>query len=421
MTGLVLMGIIAMLYAAVATQLDRFSLGAPLIFLVAGAALGPGFIGTMYVHFSAEPFKILTELTLALVLFADASTIGLSQLRADVGLPTRLLFIGLPLTIGLGTVLAVVTNSSIGWASAALVAAILAPTDAALSLPVITNPRVPVRIRRALNVESGLNDGIAAPIVGVLIAVIVAEDLHGPSWPIAAVKSIGYALLVAAGVGGIGGQIAVRATARGWSTRSSEQLFVIAAAPLAYITAVSIDGNGFVAAFIAGLLFGFVTRHGLVPAASYAETTGLLLSFAVWALFGASLVGPVLRSGWHGAPVLYAILSLTVVRLIPVALALIGSRLRPITVLFVGWFGPRGLASVVFLIIAVDDLRITSVKDVIVQTVVWTILLSVVLHGLTSKLGANHYATQIARVQPLPAELDQVKEPYLRRRNLNGP
>ena len=416
-----ILGVIAMLYAAVASQLDRLSVGAPLVFLVVGAALGPGFIGVLPVPLHSEPLKVLTELTLALLLFADASTVGLSQLRADAGLPARLLVIGLPLTIVLGTVLARLIDTSLGWASAALIATILAPTDAALSLPVVTNLRVPVRVRRALNVESGLNDGIATPIVGVLLVVIIAEDMHGPGWPIAATKSIGYALLVAIGVGVVGGRVAARAKARGWSTPVSEQLFIVVAAPLAYIAAVSIGGNGFVAAFVAGMLFGSVTAHRLVAATEYTETTGLLLSFAIWALFGAALVGPVLRSGWHGAPIVYAALSLTLVRMAPVALALLGTRLRSITVLFIAWFGPRGLASVVFLIIAIDDLHIIGIDDVLVETVVWTILLSVVLHGLTSRPVAALYATRIGQLQPRPSELDPVSEPYLRRRNLNGP
>ena len=421
MTGLVVLGIVAVVYAVAAAKLDRVSVGAPIVFLLAGTALGSGVLGVLDLSPSSKPVELLTELTLALLLFADASTVSLAQLKSDVALPTRLLLIGLPLTIVLGTVLAHLIVPGSGWAVAGLIATILAPTDAALSIPVVSNPVVPVRIRRALNVESGLNDGIATPIVAVLIAVVAAEESTGQNWVANAAKAIGVALAVAAVAGLVGGLLVAWATRRRWMTALSQQLVVVTLAPLTYIAALEFGGNGFVACFAAGLLFGSATRHRLHAATEFTETTGLFLSFLVWALFGVTLVAPILSHQWHWAPVVYALLSLTLVRMLPVALALIGSHLRPVTVIFVGWFGPRGLASVVFLILALDDLHITQLTDPLVQTVVWTIVLSVLLHGLTSNPLARAYGQHISAVRPEPAELATYPEPRLRRRSLGHP
>ena len=420
MTGVVALGVCAVLYALTASRLDRLSIGAPLVFLLAGAVLGPGWLDVLAVPVNSEPFKLITELTLALLLFTDASTVRLARLKEDAGFPARLLMIGLPLTLVLGTLLARLLAPSLAWPMAALIATILAPTDAALSLPVVSNAMVPVRIRRALNVESGLNDGIATPIVAVLLAIVAAEAVHGPGWVAAASRSIGGALLVAAIVGAGGGRLVAWARARGWTTSTSEQLLVLVAALLAYLAAVGVEGNGFVAAFTAGLFFGSASGHVLHEATEHTETSGMFLSFAVWALFGAALVGPVLAQQWRAAPIAYAILSLTVVRMLCVAVALYGSRLHPLTILFVGWFGPRGLASVVFLVIAVDDLGITQLSDPLVQTVVWTIALSVVLHGLTSAPLARAYGVRIGALRPPPSDLATGREPHLRRRTLTA-
>ena len=395
MAGFAVLGLVGIAYALCASRLERVSVSGPLVFTAAGLALGPAGLSRLDVPASAATVKTVTELTLALLLFADASTVGLRQLRRNAGLPTRLLTLGLPLTIVLGAVVAHLVLPGVSWSVAALIAAILAPTDAALSLAVVTNPRVPLLVRTTLNVESGLNDGIASPIVAVLIAVVAAEESPTHRWLTSAVKEIGVALAVAIVLGAVGGWLAEHARRSGWTTPLSDQLVVLAMALVTFEVAVSLGGNGFVAAFVAGLLFGAASGHELSPATEYTETTGLFLSYAVWALFGAVLVGPLLKDGWHTSAFVYAILSLTVVRMIPVALSLLGTGLDRSSLAFIGWFGPRGLASIVFLIVAAHDLHLgaADISSVESETIVWTIFLSVVVHGLTAAPFSTWYGT----------------------------
>jgi len=208
MSGLTILAVVFAVYALVAGRLDRLSITAPMVFMVAGAVLGPGGTDLLKVSLSNETSLALTEVTLALLLFADAATVPFRDVEGDISLPGRLLFIGLPLTMVLGTVLAYLMEPGIGWAAAALVATILAPTDAALGLPVVTNRAVPARIRRALNVESGLNDGLATPFVTLFLTIVVSEESSGTEgWAVAALAQIGLAVAAALVVGLAGGRL----------------------------------------------------------------------------------------------------------------------------------------------------------------------------------------------------------------------
>ena len=305
----------------------------------------------------------------------------------------------LPLTIALGTVAARLLFPEAGWAAAALIASILAPTDAALGLAVVTNPAVPARIRRALNVESGLNDGIATPFVTLFLSLVIAEEgLGSGHWAAEAAKEIGLALVAAVAVGVLGGKLLVVARRLGWTSAISEQLVVLALSLLAYVGAVAIGGNGFVAAFVGGLLFGAATSSRMHEPVEFTETVGLFASFFVWTVFGALFVGPVITGDIEPVAILYAVISLTVVRMVPVAAALAGVGLRRDTVAFMGWFGPRGLASVVFTLIAFEELHGAGpVADAIVEIATWTILLSVVAHGLSAGPLASRLRSPLAR------------------------
>jgi NhaP-type Na+/H+ or K+/H+ antiporter len=398
MEGLTALAVVVVLYALVASRLDRWWITGPMVFVAAGAVLGPGGLGVLPVSVSHEAVLTVTELTLALVLFADASTIRLRDIEGDAGLPNRLLFIGLPLTVVAGTVLAYLMLPGVGWAMAALIATILAPTDAALGLAVVSNRAVPVRIRRALNVESGLNDGIATPFVTLFIALVAAEEGIGDqAWGIAALKQIGLAIVAALVVGYLGGKLLVFAKDNGWTSGVSEQIAILALALLAYVGAVAVGGNGFVAAFVGGILFGAATRGRLEASGRFTETVGLSATFLVWAIFGALFVGELFTHELSAQPILYAIASLTVIRMVPVAIALAGTRLRPATAAFMGWFGPRGLASVVFTLIALEELEHSGSGELLVATATWTILLSVVLHGISATPFAARYGASIGR------------------------
>jgi sodium/hydrogen antiporter len=421
MKGIAVLAVVFIGYALLASKLDRWWITAPMIFVAAGALLGPAGLAILPVTIDSEVTLTVTELTLALLLFADASTVRLRDVEGDRVLPDRLLFIGLPLTVILGALIARLLIPEASWAAALLVATILAPTDAALGLAVVTNPAVPVRIRRALNVESGLNDGIATPIVTLFIAVVAAEEgLSARSWGVEALLQIGLAIVAAVVVGFVGGKLLAFASQRGWTSEVSETLAVLALALLSYVGAVAIGGNGFVAAFTGGILFGAATRGRLDRAVGFTETLGLFTSFFVWTVFGALFVGPLFTDQISMRLVLYAVLSLTVVRMVPVAVALTGTRLRRSTLAFMGWFGPRGLASVVFTLIAIEELEGGGQLESLVAIATWTILLSVVLHGLTATPLAARYGATIKRFGDTIPETAAAEEPQIRQRDLAG-
>jgi NhaP-type Na+/H+ or K+/H+ antiporter len=420
MGGLTVLAVVLVAYTLVASKLDRWWITGPMVFVAAGAILGPGGLDVLTLSLTNETVRTVTELTLALLLFSDASTVRLRQVEGDAALPIRLLFIGLPLTIVAGALLAHLVFPDVGWAAAALIATVLAPTDTALGLAVVTNKAVPSRIRRALNVESGLNDGIATPFVTLFIAAAAAEESLGDTaWGLEALKQIGLAIIAAVVVGYLGGKLIGLAKDRQWTSPASEQITILALALLAYAGSVAIGGNGFVAAFAGGLLFGSATKRRLAKPVEFTETLGTSLSFVVWSLFGALFVGELLTHHLSARPILYALLSLTVIRAVPVAIALIGTHLRPSTLAFMGWFGPRGLASVVFTLIALEELDQADGGSMLVQTATWTILLSVVLHGISAPPLAARYGASIAKAGSIP-ETETAGEPAVRLRDLAG-
>ena len=297
MGGLTTVAVVILAYTLVASKLDRWWITGPMVFVAAGTILGPGGLDVLPLSLTNETVVTITELTLALLLFSDASTVRLGDVQGDAGLPRRLLFVGLPLTVLAGALLAYLMFPKVGWAAAALVATILAPTDAALGLAVVTNKAVPVRIRRALNVESGLNDGIATPLVTVFIAAAAAEEsISEKSWGLEALKQIGLAILTAVVVGYLGGKALAFAKDHGWTSEVSEQIAILALALLAYQGAVAIGGNGFIAGFAGGILFGAATRRRLAEPVQFTETLGLSASFVVWSIFGALFVGDLLTT-----------------------------------------------------------------------------------------------------------------------------
>ncbi len=420
MSGLTALAVLVAVYTLMASKLDRWWITAPMVFVAAGTILGPGVLNVLPFSLSNETILTITELTLALLLFSDASTVRLRDVEGDASLPNRLLFVGLPLTIAAGALVAYLVLSGVEWAPAALLATILAPTDAALGLAVVTNRAVPVRIRRALNVESGLNDGIATPFVTFFIALVAAEDGIGDrSWGLEALKQIGLAIVAAVVVGYLGGKLLALANDHGWTSGVSEQIGILALALLAYEGSVAIGGNGFIAAFAGGILFGAATKGRLEAPTQFTETLGLAASFLVWAIFGGLFVSKLFTEEFSAQPIVYAVLSLTLIRMVPVALVLWGTHLRPATVAFMGWFGPRGLASVVFTLIALEDLAHASGGTLLVQTATWTVLLSVVLHGLSASPLAARYGASMAKAGDIP-ELVPAGEPRIRLRDLAG-
>ena len=381
-------------WGILSARLERFDVTAPITFVLAGVVLTHGPLRPLGFAPSHEAVKGLAELTLVLVLFSDASRVGLRDLRHDMGLCVRLLGIGLPLTIGLGTLLAVALFTGMNAWLALVVGAALAPTDAALGAGMMVNPAVPARIRRLINVESGLNDGIATPFVLVAVAGAATAEHESGIGPGAAVAELALGVLIGAVVGGVGGFAVKTARQRDWVAEGFAGTAVLALAGCAYACSLALHGNGFIAAFIGGLAFGAIggrRSEGLIP---FVEETGALVSLLVWLSFGAVEVVPALDSlSWQ--TVVYAVLSLTVIRMLPVAVALIGGGLSRTAVAFVGWFGPRGLASVVFALIALEDLG-DSAAGPAVGIITVTVLLSVLVHGATADPLARRYGPRLA-------------------------
>lgn len=382
-------------WGTLSARLERFDVTAPIAFVVAGLLLTHGPLAFLGVAPSNELIKKLAEFTLVLILFSDASRVGLHELRADAGLYLRLLGVALPLTIGLGTLLALALVGGGSIWLALLVGAALAPTDAALGAGMMANPAIPARIRRLINVESGLNDGIATPFVSIAIAGAATGGEIAGHGPAAAVAELAVGLLVGVALGWIGGLLVNAARRRGWIAEGFAGSAGLGLAVCTYASALALHGNGFIAAFVGGLAFGTARGRRGEPLVPFAEETGALVSLLVWLTFGAVAVAPAVESlTWQ--IVLYAVLSLTVIRMVPVAVALIGAGLGRATVALVGWFGPRGLASVVFALLALEDLGSRTAHNA-VAVITITVMLSVVVHGATADPLATRYARLLAR------------------------
>ena len=376
-------------WAVVSSFLVRTNVTGALVFTAAGYLLANPDWGVLTVDVDAPSVHVLAEATLALLLFADAARVDVLRLRKDIALPARLLGVGLPLTLVLGAIVAAWCFQDLSLALVCFVAATLAPTDAALSAQVVNDEQIPMRLRRALNVESGLNDGIVTPIVAFSL-VVAASQLgvtgagHSPEGDAVRELATGIAVGLAVGLGS--GLLISLGSRRRWIVPGGRRLASLAAALSSFALAVALHGNGFIAAFVAGIAFGTQLKKDasqVEEAVELPELVGEFLAFFVWFLFGAALV-PVVVDHLDLTTVLYALLSLTVLRMLPVALALVGTGLDRPTVLFVGWFGPRGLASVVFALLAIEELGDSPMVAQAIAAVCLTVLLSVVLHGVSA-------------------------------------
>lgn len=416
-TGLIIFFALVVLYTAVSLSLGRRSITMPIVFVFIGAITGAHALGWVTFSLTASNVELFVETTLALLLFADATTLEFRDVQLDAALPGRLLGIGMPLIIMMGALVAYLLVPSEGIGFAFLVAVILAPTDAALGLPIFNNPRVPVRIRRALNVESGLNDGIASPMVTLFVALTIEEIgvMHG-NWLVSALGEIAIGLGIGVGLGLLGGWLFKLALERNWTSESARQIGNPALALLIFTGAKYLGGNGFVAVFIGGLLFGYVTRHLLSAATEFTEVTGTIFSLFVWTIFGSTIVIPLLQN-FNLTAFIYALISLTLVRMLAVAFAMMRTHLRLDTILMMGWLGPRGLASVVFMIIAFESAQEAGVpSELLLAMVSWTILLSVLLHGVSALPLANWYANRLSNAETGIPELAEIAEPRSYRR-----
>ena len=378
--------------AAVSRRLSGSPVTPTMVLVAFGLLVGPEVLDGIDLSSTSSTVRVLAEATLALVLFCDASRIDLGKLRRDVGVPLRLLGFGLPLTIALGAATAAVIFGQLTVAEAVILAIVLAPTDAALGQAVVTEPRIPGRIRQSLNVESGLNDGICVPLLFAAVAVadVESEISEGRSAATLVLEEIGYGVVGGVVAGLLIAAIVTHAGRRDLIAGSWRRVIPASGALLAYGTASALDGSGFIAAFVAGMAFRLGLGRDPEDLNQLNEQVGDVLNGVTFVLFGAILLGPALGElSWELA--LYAVLSLTIVRMVPVAIAMWGSRARPPTLGFLGLFGPRGLASIVFALIVVEESQLPH-ENLIVLAIYVTVGLSVLAHGLTAAPLANRYA-----------------------------
>ncbi len=387
-----------LLFSLVSRRLQDTVITAPLVFVVFGILIGASGLDIVQLDQGHSAIHFIAELTLILVLFTDAARIDLKRLRRDHNLPVRMLLVGLPLAIAAGTLVATQLFPSFLFWEAALLAALLAPTDAALGQVVVSAKVVPVRIRQAINVESGLNDGIALPAVLLFAALASAEYAASGAgeWIRFGALQLTLGPLTGVIVGFVGARGLDMAAERRWASEPFQGIGILSLAVFTYVTAELIGGNGFIAAFIGGMVFGNTIRHPCTFLFEFMETEGQLLMLITFLVFGALLLPEGLE---FVTPMilLYAVLSLTVIRMIPIAISLIGTRLRLPTQLFLGWFGPRGLASILFVLLILEETDLPHRGELLSITVV-TVALSVLLHGVTAAPFATLYGRLVARV-----------------------
>jgi NhaP-type Na+/H+ or K+/H+ antiporter len=380
---LAILALFIAIYSMVAGRVERSVISGPMVFVVAGFLMGPFAFGWFVDDTSSTDFRVFADLTLALVLFLDAANADLSVLKRQLQIPSRMLLLGLPGAIALGFGCAVLLFDGLSLFEAAILATMLAATDAALGKAVITNQAVPARIREGLNVESGLNDGICVPILLFFIALVVG-GAHGESDVSAfalVAQELGIGMAVGLSVAGVGAFLLGWCVKKGWVTEIWMQVTVVALAISSFALAQSLHGSGYIAAFTGGMLFGSLAKehtHKLVLAA---EGTGETLALVTWMLFGAIVIGPAL-SKFDWQVVVYAILSLTIIRMLPIFLSLTGSGESVSSKLFLGWFGPRGLASIVFAIIVIN--AEVPQAEYIALIVTCTVFMSLIAHGITA-------------------------------------
>ncbi|MBY5992430.1 cation:proton antiporter [Ferrimonas balearica] len=388
---LALLGVLVFLYAGVNGRMARGWVSGPMVFVAAGFLFGPAVMGWFQGDIEREELHLLTDLTLALILFTDAANADLTTLRRRFAIPARMLLLGLPGVMLLGFVLAAALFENLTLLEAGILGVMLAATDAALGKGVFANPAVPAPVREGLNTESGLNDGLCVPFLLLLLALESGsiEGLGDGQALALFAEELGIGLLVGLGGTALAGSFLRFCHRRGYLEELWLFIAVAALALALFATAQSLHGSGYIAAFSGGLLFGYLAKEHTHTAVIGAEVDGESLAMLTWFVFGAAVVG-------HLSPtptvLLYALVSLTLVRMLPIYLCLAGSGESRYSRLFLGWFGPRGLASIVFTLIVLDSGLPGA--PFIANVVACTVLLSLVLHGISANPLAARFRQQ---------------------------
>lgn len=416
MAGFLIICVVAAGYTMIARRLSSTVLTAPMIFIALGVILSQ--TGLLSKHSSHTLLHPVAEIALIVLLFLDAAQIDLVALRNRHVWPVRMLLVGMPASIALGSLVGLFLLPAWPFAAVALTAAILTPTDAALGQAVVTNPDVPMRPRRALTVESGLNDGLALPLILFCASVTAAEtDVQGGEWLIFGAKQILLGPLVGGVLGFTGGLVLLRAKARGTTSETYEGIGALALAGAAYLGAMLIGGNGFISAFVAGLAFGGTVKGACKFVYEFTESEGQMLAWAAFMLLGAALVpDAVAHLTW--STLFLILLSLFVVRPLAIWLSLIGTDAAPLTRMFFGWFGPRGLATALFALLVVEQIS-HEFGEQILHIAVNAVWISALLHGLSAAPAAKWYGARMADMGNV-AEMQSIEgsaKPIITKRN----
>ena len=394
MTPLAVFVLLVFIFSLVSKRLEGTIATAPIVFTVAGMLSFFLLPWIQRAGFNANFFLRLAEFGLVLLLFTDASRTELSILFSIGSLPGRLLSVGMLLTIAAGAVVARLVFPDLSLWEAGILSAILAPTDAGLGQVIVTSPRVPMRVREALNVEAGLNDGLSVPFL-LFFVTLAAARIEGSAASLTQfiVEQLGYGLLVGLAIGLLGGWLMGLARRKGWVTESYQQTGIVALPLLCLAVSEIVGASMFIASFVAGLAVQIGFKDAGKNSVEFAEEWGRLFNLSVFFLFGVLVVRDWPQFGmrlW-----LYAVLSLTVVRMLPVAIALIGSGLDWADIIFMGWFGPRGLASIVLGLVYLEQEMHLPGEQTLRLTVMVTVLLSIFAHGLSAMPGIALYTKKL--------------------------
>jgi NhaP-type Na+/H+ or K+/H+ antiporter len=390
---LVLSAILILAFGLFSKLAERSVITAPMVFVTVGLILGPLGLSILHLDIETEAIQLLAEITLIIILFVDASFIKLTDIKSRLqGLPIRLLFIGLPLTMLLGAAIALLLFPSTEIWLLVVLALILSPTDAALGQAVVKSDKVPTNIRDSISAESGLNDGISLPPIFVCLAVIASGLGHiSPQdhWLTFMAMQLTLGPLIGGAIGHIGGRAIEFAHKRDWMDSVFQRLTCLSIAILAYACAELFEGNGFIAAFCAGLFLGVKNVKVRERIQEFGETEGQMFTLFVFVILGLIII-PTFAPFWDFKALIYALLSLTIIRIVPVFICLIGTGLTAYSKFFIAWFGPRGIASILYLLIAIDKIGSTG-HEYILSIIVLTVLLSIFAHGITAVSMSNHF------------------------------